>query len=446
MLRRLSCLFTLYCFSRDLARFKSQTVLSGLPADFLLLRASRTPAEALGQTPEECLGRFLDQAGACLQTLAAFFALYPDIAGRGRADLLARATETTTDFADTADQDEQKRFVSILKVFYTLAGRDPFFKQLAETFEHILGEEADFRFEAAALERLNDHFYEDDCLKTLLPDWPRTGKDRLALLPGPTLRPLQATSDRKKTVSCLIKSVILMILRDGFVVTPSLTACRADDTGLLYFTRARLPVLLSPQERLFISSFLEALCVKNYPQAAKALMTSGFLPPLFPVPRLIRLIEETDRHATLLLNGQKADCFLKHFADNGIFFPYSIRRCVFALKKTEELCRTTLKTDGDIWQNGKTEFLDFLVKGKTATFKQESNTADIQTAFGPSPHHVERLAIQNKRMPSFQENPEKISELLYRHTLAARFRPAGRRGKLIVLLIAACLLAGLFFL
>lgn len=212
---------------------------------------------------------FLDQAGACLQTLAAFFALYPDIAGRGRADLLARAADTTTDFADTADQDEQKRFVSILKVFYMLAGRDPFFKQLAETFEHILGEEVDFRFEAAALERLNDHFYEDDCLKTLLPDWPRTGKDRLALLPGPALRPLQATPDRKKTVSCLIKSVILMILRDGFVVTPSLTACRADDTGLLYVTRARLPVLLSPQERLFVSSFLEALCVKDYPRAAK---------------------------------------------------------------------------------------------------------------------------------------------------------------------------------
>lgn len=446
MLRRLSCLLTLYRFSRSLARFQSQTVLSGLPMDFLLLRAARTPAEALGQTPEECLGRFLEQAGAGVQTLAAFFALYPDIAGRGRADLLARAAETMTGFADTADQNEQKRFVRILKVFYTLAGRDPFFKQLAETFEHILGEEVDFRFEAAALERLNDHFYEDDCLKTLLPDWPRTGKDRLALLPGPALRPLQETPDRKKTVSCLIKSVILMILRDGFVVAPSLTACRADDTGLLYFTRARPPVLLSLQERLFISLFLEALCAKNYPQAAKALITSGFLPPLFPVPRLIRLIEETDRHAALLLNGQKADCFLKHFADNGIFFPFSVRYCVFALKKAEELCRTTLKTDGDVWQNGKAEFSDFLTKGKKALLKQESNTADIQTAFGPSPHHVERLAIQNKRMPSFQENPEKISELLYRHTLAARFRPAGRRGKLIVLLIAACLLAGLFFL
>lgn len=153
---------------------------------------------------------------------------------------------------------------------------------------------------------------------------------------------------------------------------------------------------------------LEALCVKDYPRAAKALITAGFLPPLFPVPRLIRLIEETDRHAALLLNGQKADCFLKHFADNGIFFPYSIRCCVFALKKTEELCRTTLKTDGDIWQNGKTEFSDFLAKGKTAPFKQKSNMADIQTAFGPSPHHVERLAIQNKRMPFFRKTRKKF--------------------------------------
>lgn len=446
MLRGLSCLFTLYRFSRDLARFKSQAALSGLPADFLLLRASKTPFKDLPSSPEERLGRFLEQAGAGLQTLSAFFALYPDIAGRGRADLLARAAETMTRFADTAGQDEQKRDVGILKVFYTLAGRDPFFRQPAETFEHLLGGEVDFRFEAAALERLNDYFYEDDCLKTLLPDWPHTGKDRLALLPGPALRPLQATPDRKKTVSCLIKSVILMILRDGFVVMPSLPACRTDDTGLLYFTRARLPVLLSLQERLFISSFLEALCAKDYPRAAKVLLTSGFLPPLFPAPRLIRLIEETDRHAALLLTGQKADCFLKHFADNGIFFPFSIRYCVFALKKAEELCRVTLKTDGDVWQNGKTEFSDFLAKGKTAALKQDSNAADIQTAFGPSPHHVEQLAIQNKKMPFFQENPEKIPELLYRHTLAARFRPSGRRKKLIILFIAVCLLAGLFFL
>lgn len=446
MLRRLSCLLTLYRFSRDLARFKSQAVLSGLPADFLLLRAAKAPFKDLPSSPEGRLGRFLEQAGAGIQTLAFFFALYPDIAGRGRADLLARAAETMTRFADTADQNEQKQFIRILKVFYTLAGQDSFFKQLAEDFEHILDEEIDFRFEAAALERLNDHFYEDDCLKTLLPDWPHTGKDRLALLPEPDLRPLQESPDRKKTVSCLIKSVILMILRDGFVVMPSLPACRTDDTGLLYFTRARLPILLSRQERLFISSFLEALCAKDYPQAAKALLASGFLPPFFSAPRLIRLIEETDKHAALLLTGQKADCFLKHFADNGIFFPFSIRYCVFALKKTEELCRITLKTDGDIWQNGKTEFSDFLTKGKTAAVKQENNTADIQTAFGLTPHHAERLAIQNKKTPFFQKNPEKIPELLYRHTLASRFRPSGRRKKLIILFITACLLAGLIFL
>ncbi len=446
MLRRLLCLSGLYRFSRSLARFNSQTILGGLPWDFLFLRKSKTPFEDLPRTPEERLGRFLEQSGPGIQTLAAFFALYPDAAGRGRADLLARAADTMTVFANAADQNEQKQFVRILKIFYTLAGRDPFFKQLAENFEHILGAEVDFRFEAAALERLNDHFYEDDCLKTLLPDWPRTSKDRLVLLSSPDLLPLPDTPDRKKTVSCLIKSAVLMILRDGFVVTPSPTACRVDETGLLYFTRTRLPVLLSAQERQFLSSFLAALRVKDYPRAAKALLTSGFPPAFFPAPRLIRLIEETDRHAALLLTGQKADCFLKHFADNGIFFPFSIRYCVFALKKTEELCRTTLKTDGDIWQNGKTEFSDFLDTGKKAALKAENNAADIRLAFGLAPHHAERLAIQNKKTPFFQENPEKIPDLLYRHTLAARFQPRGRRRGLLLLFIAACLLAGLFLL
>ena len=193
MLRRLLCLSGLYRFSRSLARFNSQTILGGLPWDFLFLRKSKTPFEDLPRTPEERLGRFLEQSGPGIQTLAAFFALYPDAAGRGRADLLARAADTMTVFADAADQNEQKQFVRILKIFYTLAGRDPFFKQLAENFEHILGAEVDFRFEAAALERLNDHFYEDDCLKTLLPDWPRTSKDRLVLLSSPDLLPLPDT-------------------------------------------------------------------------------------------------------------------------------------------------------------------------------------------------------------------------------------------------------------
>lgn len=434
-------MFTLYRFGRDLARFDLQELLNGLPAAFPLPRVSRTLPETACPVPEERLARFLEQAGAGMQTLASFFALYPETAGRSRSDLLAKAAFNMAAFAETADQNEQKRFVRILKVFYTLAGQSPYFKRLAGKFEHMAGEEIDFRFEAAALERLNDSFYEDDCLKTLLPDWQKTGKDRLVLQGGTNLRPLRETPDVKKTVSRLVESVVLMILRDGFVVMPSPAACRVDDTGTPYFTRARMPVALSPQERLFLASFLEALCAKDYPQAAKALLTSGFPPPFFSAPRLIRLIEEADRHAALLLTGQKADCFLKHFADNGIFFPFAVRYCVFALKRTEELCGTVLKTNGDIWLNGKKAFFDFLDKGKQIPPIRENEAAEFQAAFGLSPHHAEQLAVQNKKTPFFQENPDKIPDLLYRHTLAARFQPAKGRKKGIILFIAACLLA-----
>ncbi len=439
LLRRLSSLFTLYRFSRDLARFESQTILRGFPADFLLKQTIKSPLQKLPQTQEERLGLFLKQEGSSLQTLAFFFALYPEIAGRARSDLLSAAVDQITEFSDNINPHERKRAVKILKTFYTLAGKDPYLKRLAEQFENLLDEELDFRFNAAALERLNDNFYEDDCLKTSLPDWLKTDKNQLFLMPVPDLRSLSDSPDKAKTASCLIKSVILMIFRDGFIIAPTNAACRTDGSGKLYFTRSRLPVLLSDKERIFISTFLESLSAKDYRQAAKALLTSGFSPTYFSVPRLIRLIEETDRNAVSMLTGQKADYFLTNFTDNGFSFPFSIRYCIFALKKAETLCQTTLNTNGDIWQNGKTEFSDFLDKGKSVSSQSEKNTQDIQSAFSLAPHHTERLALQHKKVPSFQENPKKIADILYSRTMAARFQPSGRRKKLAIFFIIAVL-------
>lgn len=445
LLRRLSCLFSLYRFSRDLARFESQTILSGFPADFLLKQASKTSFKDLPQTPEERLGLFLKQAGPSLQTLAAFFSLYPEVAGTDRSSLLSDAIDRMPEFTDKASSDEQKRFERILKIFYTLTNKDPCLKHLAEKFENLLNEDVDFRFKAAALERLNDNFYEDDCLKTLIPDWLKTDKNKLSLISNPDLRFLQASANKEKTASCLIKSVILMILRDGFVIAPTSAVCRTDASGTLYFINACLPVLLSDRERIFISSFLKSLCAKDYQQAAKTLLTSGFSPAYFPPPRLIRLIEETDRQTDLLPPGRKADYFLKSFADNGIFFPFAVRYCVFAIKNAEKLCRTELNAENSIWQNGKTEFSDFLTKGKEISSFAQRNTEDILSAFSLEPHHAERLALQHKKAPSFQENPKKIADLLYNHTMAARFQPSDRRKKTEIFFIFAVLLILLSF-
>ena len=446
MFRRLSCVFNLYCFSRHLARFKAQSILSGLPFDALFLKSIKSELKDLPSNPEEQLGSFLKQSGITLQTLAAFLALYPDLIGRNKADLLTRSCNIITDPAYTIDQNEQKLFVRIFKIFYTLSkGKNSFCLSVAQECEHILSNETDFRFEAADMERLNDLFYEDTCLKTLLPDWFKTHKNQLVLMPFKNLKPLCDSTNKEKTASCLIKAVTLMILRDGFIVMPSPSVCRVDESGQLYFTRARLSVALTDQERFFISSFVEALRLKNYAQAAKVLLMSGYLPSLFSAPRLIRLIEDADYHASFLPIGQKADCFLKAFADNHIFFPFTLRYCVFVLKQTELLCGTYLKINGDIWLKAQQEFSDFLTKGKNITLKSPSLSSDIQTAFGLSAHHAEQLALQNKKIPSFQESPKKICDILYRHTLAARFQSTKKQHRLILtFLILFCLLIGLF--
>lgn len=445
MFRKISCLFDLYLFSRELARFDCQSVLKGLPVEFLNLKKTKKRQKNLPPTPEERLSVFLNNAGICEQTAASFFALFPDIVGRYGADLLARATNSLENHAKSTDLKDQKRFLNILKVFYTFAGRNPDLKSTAEQFEQILGYNFDFRFEAAALERLHDHFYEDDFCRVALPDWKNTHKHILTLSDEPSCKELSASSDKKKTAVNLAKTVVLMILRDGFVVMPSKGVCKVDENANLFLTRARTPVAFSDQERVFISSFLHALTRKDYPQAAKALLTSGQIPSFFSPARLINLIEQTDRHASLLLPGQKADCFLKSFADNGIRLPFSVRYCVMALKRTEELCQNVLNVHGNIWEETVCEFSDFLEKGKNSPSGAKADPTDIQTAFGLDPHHAERLAFQNKKLPSFQEDLQKIPEILHRHTIAARFQ--NKRHHTVVKILFLCFLSlsiGLF--
>lgn len=409
-------LFALYRYGRDLARFDAQSVLAPLPARFLTQRPSKKKAPDLPETPADRLSLYLQNAGVAEQTAAAFFALYPDIAGRAASGLAARSSGATV----PADTLEKGRPESVLHLFFALAKGNAAAATLAHDFEAVLDAESDFRLEAAALERLNDSFCDDDCLSTALPDWAHTRKERLVLHPLPDLPPLSAAPDKAKTAAALIRTVVLMILRDGFVVAPSAAVCRADDAGTIFMTRARLPVILSAKERETLSLFLAALNAKDYKAAAKALLTSELLPPLFPALRLIRLIEEADRHAALLLSGQKADCFLHHFAQAGIFFSRAVRTCIFAMKRAEDLCRTEIGVNGDIWQTAAADYAAFRDRGLNINTAPLLDAEDLKLAFGIAPHHAERLRVQGKKAPEFQQDFKKIPEMLNRRTFAGR--------------------------
>lgn len=435
-------LFALYRYGRDLARFNAQVVLAPLPARFLTQRPSKNKATDLPETPAARLSLYLRGAGVAEQTAAAFFALYPDIAGRAASDLAARSSGLTVP-ADTLEKDKSE---SLLRLFFALAKGDAAAMVLARDFESVLDEESDFRLEAAALERLNDSFCDDGCLSTALPDWAQTRKERLVLQPLPDLRPLSAAPDKAKAAAALVRTVVLMILRDGFVVAPSAAACRADAAGTLFMTRARLPAALSVKERETLSLFLTALNAKDYKAAAKALLTSGLLPPLFSAPRLIRLIEEADRHAALLLAGQKADCFLRHFAQDGIFFSRAVRACVFAMKRVEDLCRAEIGVNGDIWQAAAADYAAFRDKGLNIDTAPLLDADSLKRMFGVAPHHAERLRIQDKKTPEFQQDFKKIPEMLNRRTFAGHNNTARHPVcKWIAGILLAGLAAGLLF-
>ena len=97
-------LFTLYRYGRDLARFDAQGVLTPLPARFLTQKPAKKKAPDLPETPAARLSLYLQNAGIAEQTAAAFFALYPDIAGRAASDQAARSSGITVP-ADTLEKD-----------------------------------------------------------------------------------------------------------------------------------------------------------------------------------------------------------------------------------------------------------------------------------------------------------------------------------------------------
>lgn len=438
-------LCALYRYGRDLARFDAQDVLDALPARFLTRFPSKNKMSGLPETTAARLSLYLNGAGVAEQTAAAFFALYPDVAGRVKSDLAARSSGATV----PADTLERNGAELLLRLFYALAKGDAAAMALARDFESVLDAESDFRLEAAALERLNDAFCDDDCLSAALPDWTQTRKERLVLRPLPDLRPLSATPDKAKTAADLVRTTVLMILRDGFVVAPSAAVCRTDDMGRLYLTRARMPAVLSAKERETISLFSAALNRGDYNAAAKALLTSGLLPPLFSAPRLIRLIKETDRHAALLPTGRKADCFLHGFAQAGVFFSRAVRTCVFAMKRVEDLCRVEIGVNGDIWQAAAADYAAFRDKGLNIDTVPLLDADGLKRAFGVAPHHAERLRVQGKKAPAFQQDLKKIPEILNRHTFSGRINAAGhplrlRIGGILLVGLAAGLLFRIF--
>ena len=417
--------FTLYSLGRCLSAYGLQDILSRLPLRFFTQTSRET--KELPESSEERASLFLTRHGIPEQTLAAYLALYPDITGKNTADLLQKTLRFLPSFPSEISQNDTKQCIKLTALFYALCLHYKVPARLAEQFEKFSSETMDLRLEAAALERFNDSFYEDEYVGFVLPDWEKTQKNILVLNNDLNLKPLKETTNGNKTAEGLIRTVNAMILRDGFLTIPSIATCRCDDEGKLYFTHATRSVSFSKQEHQILRSLIRAFMSKNYASAIGALRAIGYQ----PCPEINLLLKKADEEAANLPLAQKADVLLKCLIQNGLFLPFFIRYAVHALTETENLCLSVLQTTPP-WHTAKEEFSLFISTERKEPFKT-SETAFFNEVFSFEKHQTERLELQGKKLPSFQQDSSLIPDILYRQTIGAGFKPKHWRLRPIIL-------------
>ena len=415
----------LYIIGRRLAAFGVQDVLSPLPLRFLTRRSVRNVADDLPVSAGKRLGLFLARQGTAERALAFYLSLYPDITGKKTEEILIEALRSQPSVPRCATTENRKEAVRLLKLFYALCLHKRITDPSPAHFEKWLNDLSDFRLEAAALERLNDAFYEDDFVRFTLPDWEKTSKDRLALQTTPSLRPLENSPDKRKTAEDLVKAISTMLLRDRFMIVPSPALCLCDETGHPFFTGTDCFAALEAAEHRTICSLTEAFLSKNPIAFLSAFKTSG-ISASFDETSLSELFTEASRSET------PAQCFWNAIAANGRDIPFFLRHALCVLKETENLCLSVLQTPAP-WDCARNDSIFFLSNRKKNQTRTTEAGKDFRRAFSFERHQKELTKIRGKKLPSFQEDMRKIPEMLSRQTIGFLFKRKGFRFRPVLL-------------
>lgn len=445
MFQTLLSMHRLYLFSRRLARYGVQDILSGLPLSFLLTRPAGEQKEGLPPEKGKRLSLALADNGPVFQAPAGYFSLYPETITPQRAQLLSGALTDMPDLPPDLPPQTRADFIGLLEILYILSKKYPGIlpKERVENFERTCFTKTDMRFEAADMERFRDNFYDSDCLNVFQPNWIKTTETAIAFSDTRPLSALGAAPDKKKTAADIVKAFTLMMLRDGFFLMPGSSFFGVSENGTLFLKRAPAAVSFSTEERTGLSHFLKALSARNYAQAAKALFSAGLLPPLYSLLELTRLCEKTHREAEGKTAAEKSKYFINAFIAHGIDVPFSFRAAAKALAEAEHLCRTELDAEDDLWQAAAEEYALFNQNG--AGLKQDDLAGQFQTAFRLPEKHAERLAVQGKKSAPFQKDMKQIPEIIKRREVAYRFRPKKMSLSLKIFLLLSAALVPLYF-
>lgn len=376
---------------------------------------------------EHKLRSALMEMGYTLRLFAAFISAYPDYIGEIRAASLSKAVNFSSDSDNPLElrvlpENIRSDFGKILALLYGQAEKadkknnSDTAIRLIEQFEHMAEGSLDLRFEAAALERIRDNFFEDDFIQVAEPDWLRTNNQSLFAVVLPELLSLKQSSNKEKTAESLVKAITLMVLRDGFFIMPEENGLKATQNGILYIKEAPFCVLLSQTERLCLSQTIDAFLKKEYLQAAKAWALAKTLPPYFSLPALSRLFENADEQTNGAPLTNKISFIFNLLTEEGINPPSSFRFALQTLNKVQNICCNTLGADKSIWQKAAFEFKTFYNNG-SYTAKDMRNIS-----FKMSGSHAEKFAIRGKKAADFLHNPKNIPDMIKRKQMGAAYR------------------------
>ena len=109
------------------------------------------------------------------------------------------------------------------------------------------------------------------------------------------------------------------------------------------------------------------------------------------------------------------------------------RYLAFVLKALEKSCRPAFKTDDDFERTVLACVTEALPEDKNRKTDIKETADRFRQAFSLLPHHLESLAIQNKKTPAFLSDAGKLSEILSRQNVSAHFQPSKRRLSKILL-------------
>lgn len=368
-----------------------------------------------------------------------YAAAFPEIFGQSACNAALRffaAQKSASDLNAENYENTIKEHIALLKDLYGAAKKiDKKTKScqaslFAENYERFADTALDKRFEAAALERIKDGFYEDSRLCVAEPDWIKTSQKELNICEMPPFSDIFSASETE--IKTLGDILILCAFRDGAFPLFCPDDWGISDDGKIILKKCSAFVILTDLQRKSLNAFTQAVVCENYAEAAKILFTTGMLPPLFPLSELSKILKSCLSCDDTPL--QKANRVFSALYENGILPLPSF----FLLRQSLNVFNAFAERfTNHPWESAEEDFKEWI---KIEPLKTDvSSPSDFLNEGMKAPENFALTRrVQRKKDKSFINDRKKIPEMIKQGEAGYRFRKrsSGIGARIIVPLLA----------